>query len=258
MNEIRTLLDDLAGDPPADLDLDRLIDRGRRRAKLRGLGASALAAALVAGTIGAAVAFGAGSERSAEPAGSPTAAQSTRAVRTITGEPALGESYRPRPTVKSKELATQLRTLVPEYGTARYSRDDGQYFDDQARPTRWLTAGVSVTDPRAAHHQLPVFDLTIAAPGAAGRSPIDVICTSMIPEDGPCVGTPRRLSDGSQARVHSRLVDGERRYAVLIIKPDGTRIVVDGGIMWADGVKNLPDLGPDRLIEIGQAVTVRP
>lgn len=258
MNEIRTLLDDLAGDPPADLDLDQLITRGRRRSRLRNLGAGTLAAVLVAGCVGTVLAISPGGGESTQPLASPTMTPKVRIVRPgDTPHPDV-TAYQARSTELSKALAAQLRTLAPEYAAARFTPSNGQQHEGD-KALRWLTAGYAVTDPRFGN-DLPTLDVEIAAPGTPKglARPLDVICTSMQPVEGPCVGTPRRLEDGSNARVYSRAVQGTRRYAVLIVKPDGVRIIVDGGIMWTDEIKQLPDLGPDRLIAIGQAITVRP
>lgn len=276
--ELRNLFNELVADQPQHgIDLDERIRRGRRHNRVRNVATAGLATVVTAGVIGAGFTFrpdANGSEGVAgtgRPSGGPSTVCQTYPEADAVGctfYPGTGVVSDPS-TKQSKALARQLDSLVREHaGVTGYTRFDGQRQWSDGGKVDVLEAGyrVGVTDPgtddprRTAYlrNGLYAFRVEVTSRAAKLSQPF---CIDMYLPKPKCVGEPRQLADGSTATVHHQQVAGKTRYAVRVIRPDGTGILIESGITLNDDattVVDVPAIGPERLLEIAQAITVTP
>jgi hypothetical protein len=255
--DLRELFDELVEDQPHDtIDLDRQITRGRRRARYRTAGAAGLATVAVLGiAAGAVVLRPAGAPP--QPAGQPgpDARATVRTFGPSEDVPGVDMLWFDRSTATSRQLAAQLRELVPELsGSAQYTPSDSQGRRGEAFvPQVWAGFDVTVAgfpDPAT------VFRAKV---GDATQN-VQVICTSMEPVEGKgvCKATERTLPDGRVAQLYAYEDGGVVRRGVRLVRPDGVQVAIEVGMLVPDGTAPIPQLSADRLLEIAQAITVVP
>lgn len=264
--ELRDLFNELVSDQPDHgIDLDERIQRGRRQSRVRNAATATLATVVTAGVIGAGFAFRPapatdGSTGIAGRSDTPLVCSYGPHAKTDPRCPEDGgmEDRHFRSTQLSRLLAAQLDRLVPEHAGVRgFTRFDDQRIGTDNRPMPILSAGYLVDLPEL-RKGLTAFTLQVATRGSHVDQPF---CMVMYLPKPQCTGQPRQLPDGSRATVHSQVVAGKTRYAVRVDRKDGTEILIESGITLNDDARtsvDVPVIGPERLLDIAQHITVKP
>lgn len=263
MNDIRTLLRDLAGDePPVVIDLDRQITRGRRRQRVHRFGAVGAAVALVAGVGGGVIVLRPGSGTTGGTGGpGDTAAAGQPALPPVTA-PEVTDLPSEVSTTKSKALRSELERLAPELGTLTNARRYDFVWSDGKRQTPHLSAGSAENDASSGRRSIGVE----VGDRAAGIRVVTV-CekAGTPPPSGP--GAPvgcevRELADGSVAFMSEFTQDGSdpstlarHETGVRLVRPDNIVVYVGSTRLGSTGA---PPLTLARALEIAQALTVTP
>jgi hypothetical protein len=254
-DQIHTLLADLAGeDPPVDIDLDRQIQRGRRRGRWRTASFAVAAVAVPAVLVSGFLAFRPDNGRSDAPVadpGTPWTTAKPPSVRTTTlppGGKVPGGKQTSASTEKSRALRAQFVALVPEIADT----PGGRLFDMEfiGGPRSSTHAGADWQWPDG--NQVTV-DIVV---GRRGNVPPE--CTGTTGST-PCTEV-RHLPDGSIAYLHTYTVWGGdgHAYAVRLDRADGVSVSVSSAAQKPKGAKHDAPLSLKRVLEIAQKVTVKP
>jgi hypothetical protein len=244
--EVRTLLDELAGDQPEPaVDLDRLIARGRRRNRIRttafGVASITLAAGLAAGVL----TLRPGGPDAVQPAG-------PQPTPTVSAGSFPGASQQ-RSTAKSTELADQLRSLAPEIDRIPGAqKSDAERFGPDGTPAGHLSAESIWTYPAADGQNMVGLHVEV---GVAHNVP--PVCDGMAPGVNKC-SEVRRLGDGSTAYIHNYTAVGGHQYEVRLVRPDGTWVYVGSVAQKPAGSTHDAPLPAERVLDIAQRITVVP
>jgi hypothetical protein len=245
--EVRRLLDELTADQPEPTDdLNRLIDRGRRRGRVRTAAAGALGLTLAVGLTGGVLALR--PDASDLPAAGQPSAVTAK-------EPTQRAPFTSKSTQKSKELARQLQHLAPEIGQIPGARmlDEQLFMPEPDGSRTWLVrAGSGWRYPVGKAEN--IVDLTVEV-GAAGQVPS--VCDGMTPGVNQCTEV-RRLPDGSTAYIHNFTAQGGHQYDVRLVRPDNTWVFVGSGAQMPPGSTHDAPVPAERVLEIAQQITIRP
>jgi len=263
-DQIHTLLADLAGeDPPVDIDLDRQIERGRRRVRRRSFTTGVAALAVAAVTVGGIATFRSDGDRSEPPVagqGTPTADPTRPTPSSIRlpdgtvvtpvqrGETPFG-NFSDDSTEGSRALLAQVRSVIPELadtpGARLYDMEMVLGTEDTLHAgADWIwpkEANQVTVDVEVGRHGTvpPVCD------GKTGRN----ACTEV-----------RQLPGGSTAYLHAYIVPGTQGhgYGVRLDRPDGFSVSINSAAQKSKGAKHDAPLSLERVLEIAQQITVKP
>jgi hypothetical protein len=263
MNDIRTLLHDLAGDePPVAVDLDRQIARGRRRQQTHRLAAAGTSVALVAVLVVGVIALRPGSGAVDDLGAAGRAGAGTPNLPPVS-TPRVADLPTDVSTARSKALRAELERLAPELGSLPDARSYDFVWSDGKKPTPHLSAGRAENDSQGGRSRSVAVEVGDRAAGVR----VVTVCekAGTPPPSGP--GTPvgcqvRELPDGSIAFISEFTADGgdstaiaRHEVGVRLVRPDNIEVYVGSA---QQGSTDAPPLTLARALEIAQALTVTP
>ncbi|WP_432941284.1 hypothetical protein ACQPXM_33300 [Kribbella sp. CA-253562] len=150
-------------------------------------------------------------------------------------------------TARSQALAAQFTQVAPEITrTPGAVRGDAELLKMDGTPAGWLWAGASWRYP--AGSATNSVDLTVEV--ATGNERVPTVCDGMdAPPQHRC-SEVRTLADGSTAFIRDSMV--------RLVRPNGTQVFVFSGAQLPPGSIHEALIGPDRVVEIAQQITVTP
>jgi hypothetical protein len=248
-DQIHTLLADLAEeDSPVDIDLDRQIRRGRRRAHRHTAGLCVTAVTVPAVLLGGILALRPAVDGDSQAAGTPS---NTVATTVQTSRP-IAENT--RSTAKSRALLAQLRQLTPELWQGPGKGKGYKPYDYEVSKSAMSPGVLHAT---LVWSVLKVSQFTVGVDvGHESKVNQQTCGTSSTPK---CTEV-RHLADGSIAYLrHSPIPNNGYDDQVSLKRPDGILINVHNAADLVQGMVMLDvPLNLERLLEIARQVTVMP